>query len=66
MNATEIEILGFYRTRIAELLSVLEVGMKHFPPEMQLAARQYIENTRAGMACAESVRERQELLGDDA
>lgn len=62
MNTTEIEILGFYRTRIAELLSVLEAGMKHFPPEMQQAARQYVENTRAGMACAEQVRERIQLL----
>jgi hypothetical protein len=64
MNSTEIEIFCFYRTRIAELLGIVEAGIRFYPDEMQTAARQYIDNTRAGMACAESVRERRDLLED--
>jgi len=59
---TRAEILGFYRQRISELLSVIEAGIRFYPDEMQGAARQYVANTRAGMACAESVRERLDLL----
>ncbi len=59
---TRAEILGFYRTRIMELLMILEAGMRHFPDAERQAARIYVDNTRAGMACAEQVRERLQLL----
>lgn len=59
MNEYDVELLGFYRTRLAECIQIMEALARHAPIEHQGATYDHIAKLKSIIAHAERAREAQ-------